>query len=201
MDSSIPPFGEVKLTDKTIPIFEKGPPFDENYAYTRAIVDVSKFKEKIHLLPPGIWEDEKQQGNVKLVRPAHDKWGIKKIVFVFCDDFLQKILDLPWSKDEEWRQHLLPIYESVGVNERRVVRSLLASMPPGMTIPVHNDSGYWVKKTHRLHVAIDTGPEVDFFVGPTNDTLRKVNSSFDVLVESIVTSSLCIFRYYLMKVG
>ena len=29
-------------------------------------------------------------GNVKMTRPAHDAWGIKKITFNFCDDFLLK---------------------------------------------------------------------------------------------------------------
>ena len=111
---------------------------------------------------------------MKLTRPAHDAWGIKKIVFNFCDDFLLKVLDLPWGKDEEWRALLLPIYEAIGITESRVVRSLLASMPPGLNIPVHHDTGYWVKQCHRCHVAIDTGDEVDFFVGPTNETLRKV---------------------------
>ena len=36
--------------------------------------------------------------------------------------------------------------------------------------------GYWVKKTHRLHVAIVTGDKVDFLVGPTEDRLKKVGS-------------------------
>ena len=34
--------------------------------------------------------------------------------------------------------------------------------------------GYWVKQTHRLHVAIVTDDKVDFLVGPTEDRLKKV---------------------------
>lgn len=151
-----PPPGEVKLSDKLIPICEREEPYDTFYAFTRSIVDIACFKMKLRQLPQELWEDENQDGNVKLIRPAHDRWGIKKIVFVFCDDFLQKVFDLPWSQLEEWRSLLIPIYTSVGVDEKRVARSLLASMPPGMSIPVHNDTGYWVKKTHRLHVAIET---------------------------------------------
>ena len=79
---------------------------------------------------------------------------------------MKKVLEFPWSRSEEWRKHLLPIYESIGVSEDKVIRSLLASMPPGMTIPVHHDTGYWVKHTHRVHVAIETGELVDFLVGP-----------------------------------
>lgn len=47
-------------------------------------------------------------------------------------------------------------------------------MPPGCIIPVHHDTGYWVKHTHRLHVAIITDPKVDFFVGPNDTSLQKV---------------------------
>eukprot|EP01034_Spumella_vulgaris_P031548 gene31548-38965_t len=46
-------------------------------------------------------------------------------------------------------------------------------MPPGVSIPVHHDTGHWVKHCHRIHVAIDTGEEVDFMVGPTDDLLKK----------------------------
>jgi hypothetical protein len=35
-----------------------------------------------------------------------------------------------------------------------MVRLLLASLPPGLTIPVHEDAGAWVGKTHRVHVPI-----------------------------------------------
>ena len=68
-----------------------------------------------------------QTTNALLKRPAHDAWGIKKIVFVFCDDFLQKVLELPWSRQDEWRRHLLPIYQSIGVSEDKIIRSLLVS--------------------------------------------------------------------------
>ena len=174
--SSIPPHGMVDLKDKQSPVCETPLPFRADYAFTRAAVDTTGLKNKLLNLSPDMWEDEKhEEGNVKLHRPAHDAWGIKKIVFTFCDDFLMKVFDLPWSQAEEWRMHLLPIYQAIGVDESKVVRCLLASMPPGMSIPVHHDTGYWVKHTHRCHVAIVSRPEVSFFVGPTNDTLRKIS--------------------------
>ena len=174
--SSIPPLGIVDLKDKQSPVCETSQPYRTDYAFTRAVVDITGLKNKLLSLSPDMWEDEKHsEGNVKLHRPAHDAWGIKKIVFTFCDDFLLKVFDLPWSQAEEWRMHLLPIYQAIGVDESKVVRCLLASMPPGMSIPVHHDTGYWVKHTHRCHVAIVSRPEVDFFVGPTNDTLRKIS--------------------------
>ena len=176
--SHTPPYGQVDLNDKKIPICECPRPFADDYAYTRAEVDVSKFKLYLQSLPPEMWENEThQQGNVKLHRPAHDAWGIKKIIFTFCDDFLLKVFELPWSHSLEWKQHLTPIYHALGIEENRIVRCLLASMPPGMSIPVHHDTGYWVKHTHRCHVAIIIGSEVEFFVGPTDDAMRRI--SFD----------------------
>lgn len=169
-----PPRGMVPLSQKLAPIFLSDPPYDEFYAYTRAEVDVSGFRAHLSSLPPSAWDDELQEGNVKLVRPAHDAWGIQKIVFTFCDDFLQRVFDLPWSQQPLWQQFLRPIYASIGVDESRIVRSLLASMPPGITIPVHHDTGLWVKKTHRIHVALETGDEVDFLAGPTEDQMKKV---------------------------
>jgi hypothetical protein len=111
----IPPHGTIALTEKTVPIssLDDIPPY--NLIVTREVIDVSLFKAKLLSLPAELWEDEYQHGNVKLHRPAHDKWGIKKIVFVFCDDFMLKILDLPWSSDQAWSSFLDPIYASIGL--------------------------------------------------------------------------------------
>ena len=62
----------------------------------------------------------------------------------------------------------------VGVTKEQVVRSLLARLPPGAKIPVHHDTGYWVRFTHRCHIAIVTDPAVHFYVGPTPDRMTEV---------------------------
>lgn len=150
-----PPLGEVSLRDKQSPIHEwedREAAEQQGLVFTRGNIDISAFKEKLLNLPADMWEDENQEGNVKVKRPSHDAWGIKKIVFTFCDDFIMKVLDLPYSRSEEWKSLLSPIYAAIGVDESRVVRSLLASMPPQMEIPVHHDTGYWVKHAHRIHV-------------------------------------------------
>ena len=178
----IPPAGSVSLTaNKLTPVCDQSEAQQAlPLAYTLGRTDVSAFKDFLRALPAEAWEDEKaEEENVKLVRPAHDAWGIKKIVFTFCDDFLQKVFDLPYSRQEVWRAFLAPIYAAAGItDESRIVRSLLASMPPGALIPVHHDTGYWVKHTHRVHVAIDSSSnQVDFLVGPTVDRMQKM--SFD----------------------
>ena len=173
-----PPFGSASLRrDKLQPVCEQSAEQQAlPHVYTLAQVDVSGFKSFLRGLPESHWDDDHaQEENVKMTRPAHDAWGIKKIIFTFCDDFLQKVFDLPYSQKEVWREFLLPIYSAAGVSEDKIVRSLLASMPPGVDIPVHHDTGYWVKHTHRVHVAIDSSSaHVDFLVGPSPDKMRKV---------------------------
>ena len=170
-----PPEGKVHLADKTIPICEWSQPFHEHYAYLRGSIDIQGLKDKLRSLPKDFWKDENQQDNVKIIRPAHDAWGIEKIIFTFCDDFLLKILDLPYSQEASWKELLLPIYAVLGIEHERVVRCLLARMPPGVKIPVHHDTGLWVQHTHRCHVAIDTSDAVEFLVGPTPESMRPVS--------------------------
>ena len=172
------------LSKKAVPVCERALDENEALALTLAQVDVSAFKKKLLDGGSGIWDDDyHERENIRLTRPAHDAWGIKKIVFTFCDDYMQKVLDLPFSRSDEWREHLLPIYNAIGVSENRIVRSLLALMPPGVKIPVHHDTGYWVKHTHRVHVAIITDPSVDFFVGPNDSGIKKYDFCEGRIVE------------------
>ena len=70
----IPPPGIVLLNDKQTPICERHNVKDlinnhgdsEFMAYTRGVVDVSEFKLYLRSLPPSIWDDEHQDGNVKV---------------------------------------------------------------------------------------------------------------------------------------
>ena len=107
--------------------------------------------------------------NVAVTRPSHDAWGIKKVVLIFCDDFLQKVYHLPYwhspaantgvAGRPSFKALLQPVLASLGLlDDTRIVRMLLASLPPGVTIPTHHDTGSWVSKSHRIHVPIITSP-------------------------------------------
>lgn len=170
-----PPDGRVDLlADKPHPIFQSSPPYKSDYCYTLARIDGSKWLTKIRSLPNEFWEDKNQVGNVRLVRASHDAWGIQKIIFTFCDDYLQSIMDLPFSQDPGWKSLLQDVYTAIGIDETRVVRSLLARMPAGVNIPPHHDTGLWVKNTHRCHLAIETSELVEFWVGPTDTEMKQV---------------------------
>ena len=98
--------------------------------------------------------------NVRICRPSHDAWGIGKIVLIYSDDFLQQRFHMPWwHLRADIRRAVHPILQALQLQEQdqqdhRIARMLLASLPPGVTIPIHNDSGEWVKYTHRVHVPI-----------------------------------------------
>jgi len=116
--------------------------------------------------------------NVHIHRPSHDAWGIGKIICIFADDFLQDIYELPWwYLRRDLRDSVQPIFDTLQITQGQVVRLLLASLPPGVTIPLHQDSGAWVKRTHRVHVPIlvEHPSEVIFRVGVTDDLLERID--------------------------
>ena len=174
----VPNVGVVELNDKVRPLCDWNPPFIGECCVTRGQVDVSGWKRVFSQLGEQLWIDECQEGNVRLIRPAHDAWGIQKVVFTFCDDYLQRVYDLPYSQHPTWKPLLQSVYKALNINEDRVVRALLARMPEGVSIPVHHDTGYWVRHSHRCHLAIETGEEVEFWVGPTADTMKMVFPRF-----------------------
>ena len=53
-----------------------------------------------------------------------------QIVFVYCDDYLQRCFDLPWFHDPEWRALLSPAFETLGVPVERVGTYLPALLSP-----------------------------------------------------------------------
>lgn len=141
--------------------------------------------------PTNLWnEDNAAQNNVKITRPSHDAWGIKKIMLVFCDDFLDTIYTLPWyqcsssggasaSLGKKMHAAIQPILDVLGINQSQMVRCLLAALPPGVTIPIHHDTGEWVKYTHRVHVPIimpgGDPSKVLFRCGPTEQSMERID--------------------------
>lgn len=75
------------------------------------------------------------------------------------------------------RKAIQPILDTLNINEKQVVRMLFAGLPPQVTIPIHHDTGAWVKATHRIHVPIivDDPNLILFRCGPTPSTMKRVN--------------------------
>ncbi len=186
----LPERGEfIPLKDKQkptceVPIANRSPPYAVLLGGTDGNVGPeSLLKEEVnaikHLLETegeSVWDEmNHHKNNVKLIRPSHDKWGIKKAVFVFCDDFLRRIYHFPWFQPgTEWAIVLNLILSKLGIPRHTVVRMLLASMPPGVVIPTHHDTGLWVQRTHRVHVPIVSSEAVKFLVGTDEESMKPV---------------------------
>lgn len=174
MQGPDPVRGVVSLKDKTVPTEDLPPecqPTECCVSY--GAVDIKAFSDRMTAQPVEFWEDEVQgKENVKIARPFHDNLGVKKVIFLFSDTAARpQVFQLPlW---ESWKDLLVPIFNQCGLQERQVVRCLLARMPPGGVIPPHHDNGKWVSQTHRVHIAIVTNKELHFTAGPTVDSMRR----------------------------
>lgn len=74
----------------------------------------------------------------------------------------------------------------------------------GVVIPVHHDTGHWVKHTHRVHVPIISGPELEFMVGPNEQSMLSYDVSEGRIIElnnqakHAVTNNLAYNRVHLI---
>lgn len=134
-------------------------------------IDISLLQQRIQTIGSKLWDPANQKDNVIVRRAGHDTWGIGKVVFIFCDDYLQKVFTFPYF--HSWHKELVPIFEQISIPLDRIVRCILASMPPGADIPVHHDTGSWVHFTHRMHLPVFTSPDIDFMVGSNDQNLQR----------------------------
>ncbi|TDH65503.1 hypothetical protein CCR75_004044 [Bremia lactucae] len=134
-------------------------------------IDISLLQKRIRDSGSELWNPTQQTDNVPVRRAGHDWWGIGKVVFIYCDDYLQKVFTFPWFYS--WQNELAPIIKQTRIPLNRIVRCILASMPPGADIPVHHDTGSWVHFTHRMHLPVFTSPDIDFMVGLNDQNMQR----------------------------
>lgn len=76
---------------------------------------------------------------------------------------------------QTWSEQLFPIWRQLEINPNRIVRCLLARLPPGFEITTHHDTGLWATRTHRCHVPVITNPDlVEFCVGADEESLLRI---------------------------
>lgn len=85
--------------------------------------------------PRPLYVQEHARSNVKMRRQAHDRWGISKIVFVYCDDFLKRVYTFPWFHEPEWKQVRDPCVSVDGL-------SLSLSLLPWMKIGAESSASH-----------------------------------------------------------
>ncbi|GBG26797.1 Heparan sulfate glucosamine 3-O-sulfotransferase 4 [Hondaea fermentalgiana] len=145
-------------------------------------------RARLHAEEPAIWTADGQKTNVRLRRAFHDTLGVDQAIFVFCDDLLERVYELPWL--ESWRDELEGIFSSLGIQTKQVIRCLLARLPPGKVIPAHHDTGLWSTRSHRVHVPLvtsdqhgDEDKQVVFKAGHNDDALERVAFETGVAIE------------------
>jgi hypothetical protein len=110
-------------------------------------------------------------------RPYHENLGIGNICFIYSDDAMEHVYEFPLyysSSNTKWKRALQKIFKQIpNVKESRVVRCVLARLPPNTVIPTHHDTGKWVTASHRVHVAMRTNSDVGFFAGPDNTSMER----------------------------
>ena len=84
----------VPLSQKTVPMHEHPPAVSSTFVPSltkRAQVDPRPLVDLLASKGQQVWSPELQsQTNVPFTRPAHDRWGVGKVMFIHCDDFLQR---------------------------------------------------------------------------------------------------------------
>jgi hypothetical protein len=82
----------------------------------------------------------------------------------------------PWPRLAKLQSALDPVFDAIrkehapadGPDDNGYfIRVILTRLSPGSTINRHRDEGESLMRSHRYHVAINTNPLVDFFVGGT----------------------------------
>ncbi|TMW63626.1 hypothetical protein Poli38472_002567 [Pythium oligandrum] len=165
---------EIPLTQKQVPLCEVDPVVAGEYPIVierQQHIDISGLQKRILEGGEQLWDPAHQKDNVPIQRAGHDKWGIGKVVFIFCDDYISKVYTFPWY--HQWKTELEDVFKQINIPVERVIRCILARMPAGSVVPVHHDTGSWVSKSHRMHIPIFTDPVVDFSVGINPDALVR----------------------------
>lgn len=127
-------------------------------------VDIARLKEAVSAIPESLWNAEDQSKPNKF--GALD--ATRHIVFRFVSDFCdwRTSYDRPlWS---EWRELLEPVMAAAtaeyGYANGAFPRVMLARMAPGGVIHPHRDENPAAKWPHKIHVPLQTNPDVTFYV-------------------------------------
>ena len=127
-------------------------------------VDISSIREDIINLPQEIWEvkdNDKPNKFKELGKTEH-------IVFKFIRDYDNHLDNFFYPIWEEWKSRLEPILEAAtkpyNYKDGDFSRIMLAKLPARGKISLHIDPYKSSNYTHKIHIPIQTNPEVEFWV-------------------------------------
>jgi hypothetical protein len=127
-------------------------------------VDIAALREAVLAVPEAVWEEE--NANKPNRFGALD--ATRHIIFRFVSNFVdwRQSYDRPlWH---EWKDLLEPVLAEAtaayGYRHGAFPRVMLARMAPGGVIHPHRDQNAAAKWPHKVHVPLQTNPDVTFYV-------------------------------------
>ena len=167
-----PPKLEQLVTDREKYLIDKfGYEFSEAGEYPKTdyfehlgTADVDALKERVKSVPESHWKTQDENKPNKYARLNDTRHIMFR--FINLDETVFDFHDFPlW---DEWKDVLLPIMDqaanSLGYENYRFPRAMLAKLPAGSEIFSHSD-GDASHYIHKIHVPLITNPETVFHVG------------------------------------
>lgn len=115
---------------------------------------------------------------------AWDEWDYRQQTFgphrntqtipLLYDNDMRHAGPTPWPRLAQLEPFLKPVMDKIreahapagaGNSDGYFIRIILTRLRPGTNINRHRDDGESLVRSHRYHVAINTNPLVDFFIG------------------------------------
>ena len=127
-------------------------------------VDIGALREAVAGLPEEMWDQE----NASKPNRFSALDATRHIVFRFVANPHDWRSYCNWPLWDEWGDLLVPVLASAvepyGYANGAYPRVMLARMAPGGIIHPHNDANHAAKWPHKIHVPLQTNPQVVFFV-------------------------------------
>ena len=129
-------------------------------------VDISQIREDILNLPAEVWQGASSDKPNNVFKPLKNT---EHIIFTFVNDFDNHLDVVEYPIWQEWKSRLEPIMKAAtkpyGYEQGGFSRVMLAKLLPHSKIPLHIDMFESSNHTHKIHIPIQTSPDVTFIVG------------------------------------
>ncbi|MEM9274977.1 MAG: aspartyl/asparaginyl beta-hydroxylase domain-containing protein [Cyanobacteria bacterium P01_F01_bin.143] len=129
-------------------------------------VDISQIQEDILNLPVEVWQGAGSNKPNNVFKPLK---STEHIIFTFVNNFDNHLDVVEYPIWQEWKSRLEPIMEAAtkpyGYEKGGFSRVMLAKLLPHSKIPLHIDMFKSANNTHKIHIPIQTSPDVTFIVG------------------------------------
>jgi len=129
-------------------------------------VDVSDLVAKLHTLA----EDDWRGHDAAKPNRFDTLGGTQHLVMKFVHQVAVPTAWYALPAWEEWAPLVQPLLDEtarrLGYASAEFPRVMLARLPAGAEITAHRDGGNFPAFPHKLHIALDTNPHVEFYVDP-----------------------------------